>query len=422
MAFNFLKSKINSTLFLYTSVQVFSNIIRILCGLLIAKIVLPETNGLFNGLGLIIGYLPIMQLGVVNGLNRNLPYLYGKNDLTNAKNIAAVALFWEIILSLFVFIILISLSIYNLSICNYKLFYGYLSYSIVSIHHFLVVNYLNILYRTNNDFKLISKVTILTSITSLFLIILVIQYDFYGLCTRIVIISIIEAIFLWHYRPLKIKPIFNFKIFKEIIKIGIPIFFVGYIYSLWSIIQNTIIYKIGGNEYFGLFSIAIMIESSILVFSNSINQVLYPQLSYLFGQGSSLSNLISILVPQIKKLFFFILIIIIIGWLTIPPMITYFLPNYIKSIDVCKWTILLSITSVFTPLNLLFNVLNKQKHYFISIISGIITYSILIFILIYSYSFQLKYFPQAMLVGKIVQILVATIFINSYLIKKNEDY
>lgn len=71
-------SQTNSMIFFMGASQMFANILRILGGIIIVKLLMPEQLGMFNGFALILGYLPILQVGVANGLNRELPYYLEK--------------------------------------------------------------------------------------------------------------------------------------------------------------------------------------------------------------------------------------------------------------------------------------------------------------------------------------------------------
>ncbi|MBL0225446.1 MAG: hypothetical protein IPQ16_07675 [Geobacteraceae bacterium] len=74
-----------------------SMIIRLSGGFLTARLSDPAVLGLFNGIGLVIGYVPFLQLGVLNGLNRELPYYIGSGDKEHAHALAATAQAWALI-------------------------------------------------------------------------------------------------------------------------------------------------------------------------------------------------------------------------------------------------------------------------------------------------------------------------------------
>ena len=78
--------------------NIVSSILRMAGGVLQARFVVPDVLGLFSGIGLVQGYTRFLQLGILNGLNRELPYYYGKGDHQRVRALAAVALAWALML------------------------------------------------------------------------------------------------------------------------------------------------------------------------------------------------------------------------------------------------------------------------------------------------------------------------------------
>ena len=296
------------------SAQMFSNVVRIISGILVARFVIPELLGTFNGLGIIIGYLPILQFGIMNGLNRELPYHFGRGETEKAKSFASVAQFWELFLSSASFSILLFLAVFYFFRSNFLFAAGFFTYAFASIHHYFGLNYLQILFRTNQDFNKISSITIIISIISLISVVFVWKWNFYGLCLRSLSMITTELLLLWKWKPLVVKPQFDIKIFKEISKIGLPIFIVGIIFSLWGTIQNTFVLKMGGVTQFGFFQLAIMIESSLGVIALSVAQVVYPKMAFEYGAGREIKDLLKLSLKPILAVFFLLIPSILLIW------------------------------------------------------------------------------------------------------------
>ena len=69
---------------------------RLVGGILLGRLVAPGTLGLFAGIGLVLGYSSIAQLGVLNGLNRELPYHIGRGNVARAHELAAAGQAWAL--------------------------------------------------------------------------------------------------------------------------------------------------------------------------------------------------------------------------------------------------------------------------------------------------------------------------------------
>lgn len=73
-----------------------SSFLRMAAGFLTARLSDPAVLGLFNGLGLVLGYVPFLQIGVLNGLSRELPYYVGKGEHDRVRALAAAAQAWAL--------------------------------------------------------------------------------------------------------------------------------------------------------------------------------------------------------------------------------------------------------------------------------------------------------------------------------------
>jgi len=396
------------------SAQMISNVVRIISGILVARFVLPQMLGTFNGIGIILGYLPILQLGVMNGLNRELPYCFGKGEIDKARTYASVAQFWEMSLSIVAFTVMSLIAGYYLLQSQYLYAAGFFSFGLSSIYHYYGQNYLQILFRTNRDFNKLSNISFIIAFVSLITVVLVWKWQFYGLCFRSIILITVEMYYLWKWKPLSILPIWDFKVIKEIVKVGMPIFIVGIVYALWTTFQNTMVLKLGSAEQFGLFALAIMIENSMAIVEQSVAQVIYPKMAFEFGSGKGINELMKISFKPIFFIFIFLIPSVIIAWFLLPYAIALLLPNYMNGIEAAQWSMLLVLISIWGVNNNIFNVIKKQKDFLISIIAGMIVFSITLFGLYHIKGFSLVIFPQAMLIGKAAQLLIAYCFIMNY--------
>jgi O-antigen/teichoic acid export membrane protein len=408
------KHSTSSMIIYLGSSQMISNIMRIIGGLLVASIIAPKLYGTFTGIGIIMGYLPILQLGVMNGLNRELPFFLGRGESQKAKHYASVVQLWEIGLAVISFSLLTFISIYYFFQSQYIYAAGFLAYAISSIHEFFGVNYLRILFRTNNDFNKLSTISLISAIISLASVAFVWKWQFYGLCLRIVTTAALELFFLWRWKPFFVIPKWDTKILKEVVKVGFPIFIVGIVSILWITIENTFVLKLGGVEQFGLFALAIMIENSMGIIETSVSHVIYPKMAYEYGAGKGVKELLQLSFKPILYAFILLLISIVISWYLIPFFVEWLLPKYMNGVEAARWTLFLLLVSIIGVNNSIFNVLKKQKDYLVSLLIGIGVFAVTVFILYHIKGFSLVIFPQAMLIGKCTQLVIGYIYIFKY--------
>ncbi|MHB2153622.1 lipopolysaccharide biosynthesis protein [Calditrichota bacterium GD2] len=202
---------------------------------------------------------------------------------------------------------------------------------------------------------------------------------------------------------------------KKLIKVGTPMFLVTNIYGKWPLLQRTVIVVLGGSKALGLFTLAFMVEKSFKIFSDSISNVTYPNMTRDWGKGKTVGEIIK---RNLFKPFLIIvptfLFLIIGGYYLIPFFINSFLPKYLEVIYASQIMLIVGFLNLFFVFGNIYNVINDQKERLKMYIFGIFSWS-LILIFIYRFKgFSLEIFPIALIVGNIIIILV-----NINYIKKN---
>jgi len=396
----------------FTSSQVLYNGLRMIAGFLVVRMIAPEIYGAFSGVGVFLGYILLGHIGVINGLGRDIPFELGRNNQQLVKKLASLGLWVSYLVGAIAsFIFLLALL--------YQVLYGtisdvivYASYTIISFFYLLNKQYLPVLFRTNNEFDTLSKINIGMAFVNIASVSLVWAYGFYGLCMRAVLLICIEFILLYYYRPIKVNPHWNTKLALSQIKTGFPIYVVGQVRPLWATIQNNLIFSMGGPLQFGYFALANIINGALGVIPNAISQVIYPKMSIQLGEGKSVAE---ILKKIIKPTIFLFLIIFTIGGVTywlLPLIVPFLLPKYVGGVEVAQWSVFIPVVASLGLVNNIYNVVKKQKWYFISLVTGALSglgYTIL---MVLSEGFNLVYFPQGMLIGFFIQIVLSFVFLS----------
>lgn len=272
---------LNSTLF--------SSVVSFALGFVTFRYIAPEHLGIWGTFSTFTVYATFLRLGIPNGMNRELPYYYGKGDNETAMKCASTTLFYALFTTSFSLIV---------AICFFINFdfdkYGDLSddYFHTAIVFWLVVliepytTYLSGTYRTSNHFDKLSQLQILKSLFSAVTILLLVFWGFEGYLMRHFLISVFDPIYLHIYRPIKnIRICFDFSIFKKLFIVGFQLFITSYIATFIDTLPRLFVIRNGSSLDVGLFSPVIILVSTILLVPNVISQYLYPTFSYALGKG-----------------------------------------------------------------------------------------------------------------------------------------
>ncbi len=349
----------NKTALLFSSSSVILSVVKLISGIIIIKWVIPEDMGMWNSISLIQTYVAISQIGILSGLNRELPYYIGKGDGEHIVKFAETANIFITYLNyvILVLTLLASLYVYFFVSTDIKILFGVVCIGLIIASSFYGT-YLNVTYRSNNEFLKLSKIQLYISAFTLLTIVLPFFFNYYGLVFRTLLISLFTTVAVHITRPLRVKPKFHKSSFQELVKTGLPIYGLGYLDDLSKTFNRTILLTIGGVVVVGYYSPAIAILTGMAMLPSAIGQYIYPQMSYNLGKFNDAKKLWK----WVWKSAFAMIMIgapaILIGWFTIPMFIERFFPNYIPGIFACQMAL---IAGVLDSAVIGINVLNTLK-------------------------------------------------------------
>jgi O-antigen/teichoic acid export membrane protein len=396
----------------FASAQIISNFLRLLSGFLIIRLLDPSEYGLYSGVGVYMGYILLGHGGILNGLNRELPYELGRNNDEYAREMASSAYVLSLLISVLVAFIFLVFAVGHLMAGNNLTGFIYMSYVLVAGLQLLNRQYLPILYRTNKDFNSLSRQNILKGIGNLLTVLLVWFLGIYGLIIRGALLALYEFTLLYKNKPYTLTLKYDFIHFKKLFKTGLPIFMVGQVNQLWATIMNNIIFSFGGALYFGLYALSTIVQGALGIIPSAFSQVIYPRMSIMLGKGKSVTQILKANVKPLIFQFGVTLVVSIVGALILPVIIPLALPKYIDGIAAAQWIIFVPAVQSIGAMNNIYNVVKRQKWYFVSLVTGAIVGSIFVYLQILKNGFYLEVFPQGLLLGTAIQQILSLGFIK----------
>jgi O-antigen/teichoic acid export membrane protein len=399
-------------------------VLRMAGGLLMGRIVAPATLGLFNGIGLVLGYVPFLHLGILSGLNRELPYFIGKGDRKRAEELAAAAQAWALSLGAMVFVALAGIAVWQLTQGEMWKAAGWLTNGVSSMYLFFSTYYLQVTYRTSHDFARLAVINVIDASAALVLLGAVVLLNFYGLCVRSVLISLVTTSFLFKWGPLRVRPHWNFKHLKHLLFIGAPIFGVGQIFAWWTVLNSTLVLKLSGTTGMGLYAMVLLATAALDVVPTSVSQVLYPRMAEEYGRSGAVRNLLRILRKPVLFTIAGLVPVVAAAWFLVEPVMRLVVPKYIDAAPAARWALFLVFISGLMPVTSVFNTVRRQDLYAVATITGMACYVGTLLYLVRD-EVNLTSFPQAMLVGRAVFIILCYLFVwrlrNKSLRTQNPD-
>jgi O-antigen/teichoic acid export membrane protein len=381
--------------------NVLASALRMAGGILQARFVGPAVLGLFSSLGLVMAYAPFLELGILNGLNRELPYYVGKGEHQRVRELAAAAQAWALMLSAVVCIGLLALAAWSLVHGDLQVAVGWATYALLVFFLFYSTRYLQVTYRTGHDFARLAMVNVVQNAVALVLVVLVAVLSFYGLCLRALISGAIGAMILHYWRPVRVGPKWSFAQWKHLLIIGLPIFGVGQVYAWWGAgLDQTLVRGFMGNDNLGLYQMVVTTVVTMELLPLSVSQVVYPRMAEQFGRTGRFDGLVRMTIKPMLLTAAVMALGIAAAWWLIEPATRIIVPKYVDAVPAMRWGLLVPFVSSFNPINNIFNVVRRQGLYLAAIVVGMGVYFATLLWLVRGQA-ALTAFPQAMLVGRV---------------------
>lgn len=398
--------------------NLFATILRTIGGFLIARLIFPDDLGLVNTVGLVQAYSAFLQAGVINGLNRELPYYVGKGDIPKVQNLAATAYAWSLIWAAVVLLVAIGCGAWQWTQGNIKMAAAWAAY-LIPLFAFMPNMYFQATMRTSIEFTKLALIQIFLAIIGFAMILLVWWFGFSGLCWRLAIAGVLELGLLYYFRPVRVRPRVDKKELWHLLKIGIPIFIAGYAYVAWRSLDSLLIVNMYGPRMLGLFQVAVFTIGAGAALSSSLLQVTYPKMTIEYGRSHNAWNALRLTFRPLKWVAAAAIPMFLAGWFAMPYVVKWVMPKYVEGTAAAQWALVTVVGLCFMAPFSIFNVLKRQGVYLAVILAGAAVFLGAIPWRLWAQSDPLVAYAQAMAMGTIVFVIVGNLA-SIYVAKKHD--
>ncbi len=324
-------SKFSKDTLYFTISNYISNFFTAFRGIIVANILGPKLMGIWSGLFIIISYAESVNLGSVNTLTKEFPYYKGEGNILHMENLKNAVFTYTIFSTIFVSIIIFLISFMHQSS-------PYISWGLrtISVLVFLQLTYKYefLLVRSDDNFILLSKITIAYAVLDfVFSVLLTKYFSIYGRYGS----SLIPFLFLimWvisfaNYRP---KLYLNLKLIFHIIRVGIPLMIINFVYVAIRSIDKIMILIFLNVMQLGFYSIAITFINFILVLPTVLGFVMFPKIAEKFGEKKNVAELWNYFFYPTKIISFLMPIILSFTIVNIPWIVKLLTPKYLPAIN-----------------------------------------------------------------------------------------
>lgn len=342
-------NKTIKNIFYFSISVVFVKVIGIFNTFYLAKLLLPSEYGVWMTLLLITAYSTIACLGTVEALVKLYPFYTGQNRMEDANNVER-GVFGSIFYSAGIFLVgglIISLFLGNSLSLGYI---GQIRIMVLTATMSLFSSFYYFRLISHQNFKRVGLVDGIRSVTNFAFLMTFTRWwglkgTVMGFCINEGLMMIISYYYCRSYG--KLKPLFEWKVLVNLIKIGFPITIIWWIYMVQSSISRILSMHYLGKTSTGYLGLGVSIVSILILIPMTIGRVLYPKINEEIGKSDTSDIGKFVIVPA--RLLSLIVAMALGALVIITPLLidTYF-KKYLPAIN-C--TILLLLGGYFVSLN-----------------------------------------------------------------------
>jgi O-antigen/teichoic acid export membrane protein len=352
----------------FTTSTVIKTVVQLTTSMLVARWVFPENFGIWKSVVLIQAYINVLQLGIVEGLNRQYALYRGAGKDKVALDIAQAAFTFILLISLLSgVIVLIILGVFWFRGSNPKTLIALLFFTLQAIATPLW-NYYDILFRSGQKFRTLGWIQFGEALYLIFSLVFVFFGGWMGMFVRFATIFPVGLLLRYLFRPIPVKLKFNFESLIDLSKIGLKVMLSVYIYGLVMVADRTLIASYLGQEALGIYSVAVTLGGALAVIPNAINKILFSRMTFRFGESDNAASLgrIAFLSEIYNALFLIVPTIAL--WFALEPLVSWALPAYTAGVMAAKWLVIESYIAGLRSSVTVFQTLNRMKEFILLLV------------------------------------------------------
>jgi O-antigen/teichoic acid export membrane protein len=312
-----------------TFVEQIAAVIR---GLIVPGLLGPAHYGILGGLNLIVQYGQYADLGVTNGMYRELPMYRGKGDEETASGITRSAFSFNFITTVVPAVLLVSAAFIFKGRIRNASFWGLIAFAVVFFLYRFTV-YFQTYLKAIIDFKSTGRSIALRGVATLAAVVtLTYLYGIYGLYAGLIAAGVAVCAYLWTKARIRPALIPEVKYLKELLRVGVPYFVVNLVGYLMISIDRVVVFNLMPKSDMGYYTLAAVITSFVFSVPMNVGQVLGPQVFGVPRDGDRTGFRTYLLKPTVLMTIFSSLL----GGaaiLLLIPFIRYALPDYWTSMQ-----------------------------------------------------------------------------------------
>jgi O-antigen/teichoic acid export membrane protein len=218
---------------------------------------------------------------------------------------------------------------------------------------------------------------------------------------------------------MRLGPRLDWPNFREVIRIGLPLSAIGYIYvSLWMSLEGTFVLEWYGKETLGLFAVAATVRMMLVQLAQNMNQVMSVKIFEQYGRSERVADCVRMIFKPITLALLVSLPAVVVGWIALPWAVQLLIPKYVGAVAMMRVMLLaLPLTFLGLPMNILWAT-GRKIDCLMSVIVGFAAFAAFSFVF-WQLNFQDLSVPLASTLGQVINVVVSFVLILRLVRREN---
>ena len=321
----------------------------------------PQELGSIQSILLILPYAGFLQLGVINGLSRNLAFYMGRDEMDTAQRMINATAFVVNVVSVIGLLIGSGVLFMKAQEQPFNRIEVYASVALISS---LVCmpqnNYLGSLFRSGQHFKKLGQITFLENSARFLYAMLPAVMGWSGRILGEVVRPVISVVLRRTYRPYFPSGGFSFQDVKLLLHAGAPLLAASYLMQLLSVADQSLIAVHFEKVNLGYYSLSRLLITAMMIIPSTMSVLLYPKAAALYGRTGKPAALRGFFWKALLFNLAIFLPICLLAYFLLGPVVRIFLPEYLLGLDAAKVNVLTCMTLVSAGPSVIAGVLKKM--------------------------------------------------------------
>ena len=339
--------------------------ISMLVGLVATAFIDPSDMGVIHSVLLVEVYVSFLQLGVFNGLNRNLAFYKAQGKKELVQDMVNTTYTVSYIVAVTGLLVTIGIFVYYLFLGKPLVYF----FSVLLLGFHLVFvplsNAVETTYRSGQEFKRLGIIKNIESTLYAFFTIFPIFFGYIGKVISDSLKLVAGYLLRYHKRPYVRNGRGSISSLKDLIKSGFPILVSGYVWTVFTACDRTYIASYLGMEQMGLYAISNYVMIAVMAVPTAVNTLLYPKAAARFGATGDKSSLMGFWKKSLLLYAAMLLPLCVVLYFVLPFLVEAFMPKYVGGIRAAQLSLLTCMTFIYRGPSVIFGTLRRNTLYII---------------------------------------------------------